>query len=55
MNIASETKDDFKNQLIYIGDNPARKQYGDYPHVHTKYLDRIDSIPNHLLRDKETS
>jgi len=47
--------DDFKNQLIYIRDNPARKQYGDYPHVHTKYLDRIDSIPNHLLRDKETS
>ena len=29
--------------------NPARKQYEDYPHVHTKYLDRIDTIPNHLL------
>jgi putative transposase len=46
-------EDDFKNQLIYIANNPARKQYEDYPHVHTKYLDRIDPIPNHLLRDKD--
>jgi putative transposase len=46
-------KDDFKNQLIYIGNNPARKQYEDYPHVHTKYLDRIDTIPNHLLHNQD--
>jgi putative transposase len=45
--------DDFKNQLMYIGNNPARKQYEDHPHVHTKYLDRIDAIPNHLLHDKD--
>ena len=45
-------QDDFKNQLIYIANNPARKQYEDYPHVHTKFTDRIDPIPNHLLPDK---
>jgi putative transposase len=44
---------DFKNQLIYIGNNPPRKQYKDYPHVHTKYLGRIDTIPNHLFHDKD--
>jgi putative transposase len=47
-------EDDFKNQLLYIGNNPARKRYEDYPHVHTKYLDRIDTIPNHLLHEKES-
>jgi putative transposase len=41
--------DDFKKQLTYIGSNPARKQYEDYPHVHTRYLDLIDPIPPHLL------
>jgi putative transposase len=45
-------KDDFKSQLIYIGNNPARKHYEDYPHVHTKYPYRIDTIPNHLLQGK---
>ncbi len=46
-------KDDFKNQFIYIGNNPNRKHYEDYPHVHTNYLDRLDTIPNHLLHDKD--
>jgi putative transposase len=46
-------KNHFKNQLIYIGNNPARKQYEDYPHVHTKYFDRIDTIPNHLFHDQD--
>lgn len=41
--------DDFRNQLLYIANNPTRKQYEDYPHVHTRYTDRIDPIPNHLL------
>jgi putative transposase len=40
---------DFTKQLVYIGNNPARKQCEDYPHVHTKYLDGLDPIPNHLL------
>ncbi|HWZ00238.1 MAG TPA: transposase [Edaphobacter sp.] len=30
--------DDFNSQLLYIQNNPARKQYQDYPHVHTRYL-----------------
>jgi putative transposase len=40
--------DDYNSQLLYIQHNPARKKYEDYPHVHTKHLDRIDPIPNHL-------
>jgi putative transposase len=41
--------DDYNSQLLYIQNNPTRKQYEDYPHVHTKYPDRIDPIPSHLL------
>ena len=41
--------DDYITQLAYIGNNPARKHYEDYPHIHTGYLDRIDPIPSHLL------
>jgi putative transposase len=41
--------DDYNAQLLYIGNNPARKHYEDYPHIHTRYLDRIDPIPSHLL------
>jgi putative transposase len=40
---------DYNAQFLYIGNNPTRKHYEDYPHVHTKYLDRIDPIPSHLL------
>jgi putative transposase len=46
-------QEDFRNQLLYIANNPARKQYQDYPHVHTKYSDRLNPIPNHLLHDKK--
>jgi putative transposase len=41
--------DDYNNQLLYIANNPTRRQYEAYPHVHTKYADRIDPIPIHLL------
>lgn len=41
--------DDFRNQLLYIANNPIRKKYEGYPHVHTRYSDRIDPIPNYLL------
>jgi putative transposase len=43
--------DDFTNQSRYIANNPTRKQYEDYPHIHTKYLERLDSIPNHLTTE----
>jgi putative transposase len=39
---------DFQNQLSYIQNNPTRKQYLNYPHVHTKFLDLIDPIPSSL-------
>jgi putative transposase len=41
--------DDYNAQLLYIGNNAARKHYEDYPHIHTRYLDHIDPIPSHLL------
>jgi len=40
---------DFRNQFLYIQNNPIRKRYEDYPHVHNRYLDRIDPMPTHLL------
>jgi putative transposase len=39
---------DFHNQLRYIANNPERKQYEDYPHVHNRYLGRLDPIPQGL-------
>jgi putative transposase len=41
--------DDYNAQLLYIQNNPTRKQYENYPYVHTRYLDHIDPIPRHLL------
>jgi len=41
--------DDFRNQLLYIASNPIRKQYEDYPHIHTRHSDCIDPMPNDLL------
>ena len=40
---------DYDSQLLYIQNNPARKQYEDYPHVHTRYFNRLDPIPRRLL------
>ncbi|HEV2645567.1 MAG TPA: transposase [Acidobacteriaceae bacterium] len=33
---------DFAAQLNYIANNPSRKNYLDYPHVHTSFLHLID-------------
>jgi putative transposase len=41
--------DDYNAQLVYIGNNPARKHDENCPHIHTRYLNRIDPIPSHLL------
>jgi putative transposase len=38
--------EDFDNQLRYIANNPRRKQYEAYPHVHTNYLKQLDSRPS---------
>ncbi len=37
--------EDFHNQRQYIANNPARKNYAEYPHVHTLYENRINPIP----------
>lgn len=36
---------DFEAQKQYIANNPTRKNYTNYPHVHTRYLDRLDRAP----------
>jgi putative transposase len=36
---------DYQNQLHYIANNPTRKNYAAYPHVHTAHLNRIDQRP----------
>jgi putative transposase len=41
--------DDFNGQVLYIANNPMRKRYENYRHVHTNYQDRVDPIPKHLL------
>ncbi len=41
--------DDFNSQFLYVQNNPTRKKYDDYPHIHTRYLDRLDPIPRYLL------
>jgi len=36
---------DFEAQKLYIANNPTRKNYPDYPHAHTCYVDLIDATP----------
>ena len=36
---------DFEAQKSYIANNPVRKNYANYPHVHTCYLDRLNPTP----------
>ena len=40
------------NQFRYVANNPIRKNY---PHVHTAYEDRLDTIPTHLKVDAPCS
>jgi putative transposase len=39
---------DFDAQKLYIANNPERKSYPDYPHVHTRVVDLLDPPPLHL-------
>ena len=41
--------DDYNNQLSYIANNPVRKDYADYPHVHTGANINLDPPPPDLL------
>jgi putative transposase len=39
--------DDLYNQALYIANNPSRKNYAEYPHVHSAagYQNRVDPLP----------
>jgi putative transposase len=39
-------EEDYCNQLEYIANNPARKNYSGYPHIHTIGSWRIDPAPS---------
>ena len=41
---------DFEAQKRYIANNPSRKHYADYSHVHTKFEPQIDSAPPTLAQ-----
>jgi putative transposase len=39
-------REDFMAQAEYIANNPVRKKYADYPHVHTRFPERLDPVPS---------
>jgi putative transposase len=39
---------DFLNQLAYIAQNPGKRGLEDYEHVHTRFPERIDAMPEEL-------
>src|SRR5258707_8431659 len=39
---------DYNNQLLYIANNPARKNMQDHPHVHLHHAHLLDPTPEHL-------
>jgi putative transposase len=46
---------DYEAQKLYIAYNPIRKNNPDYPHLHTAYESRLDTIPAHLKIDAPCS
>lgn len=40
---------DYHNQLLYISNNPTRKNYRDYPHSHQTHPNHLDLTPTHLI------
>jgi putative transposase len=41
--------EDLRNQLLYIANNPSRRNQLEYAHVPTFFADRIDPTPMHLI------
>jgi putative transposase len=37
--------EDYRNQLSYIANNPARRHLEQFLHIHTHFLDRLDPTP----------
>ncbi|HEV2647006.1 MAG TPA: transposase [Acidobacteriaceae bacterium] len=44
--------EDYAAQLKYIENNPHRKNYIDYPHVHLAYPNQLDELPPHLASER---
>ena len=44
-------EDDFEAQKQYIANNPIRKNYSNYPHVHTCYATNLDPAPAKARND----
>lgn len=42
--------EDFRKQLGYIAANPGKRGLVDYPFVHTRFLERLDHMPERLGR-----
>jgi putative transposase len=40
---------DYNNQLLYIANNPTRKNIQNYPYVHLRHPHRLDQTPEHLI------
>jgi putative transposase len=41
-------EEDYRRQLDYIAANPERRRLIDYPFVHARFLDQLDTMPAHL-------
>ena len=43
--------EDFNSQSLYIANNPTRRNYAEYPHIHTNgtYRPNLDPTPLHLM------
>jgi putative transposase len=41
--------EDFHTQLRYIANNPARREYTNHAHIHTRFVERLDPMPPGLL------
>jgi len=42
--------EDFRKQLGYIAANPGKRGLVDYPFVHTRFIDRLDPMPDRFER-----
>ena len=42
--------EDFRKQLGYIAANPGKRGLIDWAFVHTRFMDRIDPMPDRLER-----
>jgi putative transposase len=41
------SSEDYRAQLAYIADNPAKRRLVEYPYVHMRYVGQLDRTPVH--------